>query len=260
LKNYVNKIPLGDNKFAYKQEPAFKVLGEELCERFYSKWTPPSIFYHHRNGGHIAALRKHLDNEHFSKFDISRYFYRISRNKIIRALKTCGFSFLEASEAAAHSVVNSGEGFNLPYGFTQSPLLASLCLNRSQAGEFLRRLDKDICVSVYVDDIIISHKDNPAKLAEVSEKLVERFNETGFPISEQKSAISKGEVTSFNIALSNNFMEITHERMVGFFNQVVEGMHNDDVLGGIYNYVLSVNPTQAAEIRSAIDRAKARRS
>lgn len=256
----MNKIPLGDNKFAYKQEPAYKVLGEDLCERVYSKWSPPSIFYHHRNGGHIAALRKHLDNEHFSKFDVSRFFYRISRNKIIRALKTCGFSFLEASEAAAQSVVNSGEGFNLPYGFTQSPLLASLCLNRSQAGEFLRRLDKDICVSVYVDDIIISNKDNPAKLAEVSEKLISIFNDAGFPISKQKSLISQGEVSSFNIALSNNRMEITHERMAEFFNQVVEGMYNDDVLGGIYNYVQSVNPVQAVEIHAAIEHAKARRA
>lgn len=256
----MNKIPLGDNKFAYKQEPAYKVLGERLCEKVYSKWTPPSIFYHHRNGGHIAALRKHLPNEHFSKFDISRFFYRISRNKIIRALKKCGFSFLEAREAAAQSVVNSGEGFDLPYGFTQSPLLASLCLNRSQAGEFLRGLDKDICVSVYVDDIIISNNDNPAELAEVSEKLISKFNDAGFPISQEKSIISLDEVSSFNITLSNNRMEITPDRMAEFQNQVAEGANNDDVLDGIHNYVRSVNPDQAVKILEVIERARTRRT
>ena len=259
MKNYSSKIPLGADKFAYEQVPSFKLLGEALSSRIYDAWQPPSIFYHHRNGGHIAVLDKHLQSDTFSRFDISQFFNRVTKNKIIKALKTCGFSLIKASEATAHSVVKTEAGFHLPYGFTQSPALASLCLNRSQAGKFLGKLDKDILVSVYVDDIILSHKNDPIKLRKVSENLIETFTSVGFPIAETKSVIAQPTITAFNIELHNNSMALTPERLIGFHNQVIAGWQSDDVLVGIYNYVLSVNAAQGAEIEHAISRMQSHR-
>lgn len=250
---------MGNGKFAYEQLPEFKALGEQICERVYDAWKPPSIFYHHRNGGHVAALRKHLDNKFFSRFDISQFFNRVTKNKIIRALKTCGFSFAEANYAAAHSVVRTELGFHLPFGFTQSPALASLCLNRSQAGQFLRKLDKDILISVYVDDIILSHKSDAAKLQAASEKLMEVFELFGFPIAKEKTVISEAKITAFNIELKNQSLILTPERLTQFFSQVVENWQDDQALDGIHNYVLSVNKNQGAEIGKSIERARSRR-
>ena len=137
MKNYINRIPLGNNKFAYHQAPAFRELGLDLTERIYSHWKPPKIFFHHRNGGHVKAIARHLDNTYFSHLDVNRFFYRVRKNRIIKSLKKIGFSFEDANEAAAHSVVRTEEGFSLPYGFTQSTALASLCLDQSPCGKFL---------------------------------------------------------------------------------------------------------------------------
>jgi hypothetical protein len=56
---------------------------------------------------------------------------------------------------ASESVVKRPalDGFVLPYGFVQSPILASLALDKSKLGKLLRKLNgrTDITVSVYVD-------------------------------------------------------------------------------------------------------------
>ena len=54
-------------------------------------------------------------------------------------------------------------------------------------------------------------------------------------------------------------MALTPERLIGFHNQVIADWQSDDVLVSIYNYVLSVNAAQGAEIEHAISRMQSRR-
>jgi len=258
MKNFSSKIPLGNNKYAYEQEPNFKVLGEELTDRVLSVWKPPSIFYHLKDGGHVAALRKHLENNHFSNFDVSRFFYRVTKNKILRSLIKHGFSFEDANFAASHSVVKSPDGYHLPYGFTQSPILASLVLHSSRAGKFLRRIDKDVAVSVYVDDIILSHHDDPKKLDETSRQLVEQFGLSGFPISEEKLQVCEPRITSFNVEIGYRHSVITDDRMSHFDEQIRENIDNPFSTEGIQRYVAAINDQQGREIGEMIKQASGR--
>lgn len=255
MKNYINKIPLGDNKFAYHQSPEFRDMGLDLTRRIYAHWTPPKTFFHHRNGGHVSAIARHLDNTYFSHLDINRFFYRVRKNHIIKSLKRIGFSFDDANEAAAHSVVKTEDGFSLPYGFTQSPVLASLCLDKSQCGAFLRKIPKEFRISVYVDDIILSHASDRVALLALSNELVECFRSCGFPVSEDKMILAETQIVSFNIRLSNGEQVIVPDRMQEFYNKIALNFENSNVLNGIEGYVRTVNSDQADDVAAAIARA-----
>ncbi|WP_093030687.1 reverse transcriptase domain-containing protein [Roseovarius azorensis] len=235
-------------------------MGLDLTRRIYSLWTPPRIFFHHRNGGHVSAIARHLDNSYLSHLDINRFFYRIRKNRIIKSLKRIGFSFDDANEAAAHSVVKTEDGFSLPYGFTQSPVLASLCLDWSPCGAFLRKIPKEFRVSVYVDDIILSHANDRDALLALSNELVECFRSCGFPVSEDKMTLAETEIVSFNIRLSRGKLVITPDRIQEFYNQIALNFENDYVLDGIEGYVRTVNSAQADDVGAAIGRARARRT
>lgn len=250
MKNYISKIPLGNNKFAFHQAQEYRRLGEALTSQILDLWNPPVIFYHMRNGGHVAALRKHMGSKVFSHLDVSRFFYRISKNKIIKSLKKIGFSFSEANDAAAHSVVVVDDSYFLPYGFTQSPILASLCLFHSDAGKVLMRARRKFIVSVYVDDIVISVHEEDAgdDLRVFTEEVIKVFDGAGFPISAEKRQVAVEAINTFNVTLSHNFSEITKSRMEEFFYQVRISIDNEDSIRGISNYVHSINADQGKQI------------
>lgn len=258
MKNYVSRFPLGDNKYAYHQVPEFRNMGLDLTKRIYSLWTPPKIFFHHRNGGHVLAISRHRDNAYFSRFDINRFFFRVGKNRIIKSLKRIGFSFDDANDAAAHSVVKTESGFSLPYGFTQSAALASLCLDMSPCGAFLRNVPKEFRISVYVDDIILSHASDRGALLALSNEFVECFRSSGFPVSENKMTLADTEIVAFNIRLKRGQLNIIPDRMQEFYNTIALNPSNDCVLNGIEGYVRTVNSDQADDVWSAIVRARLR--
>jgi hypothetical protein len=69
--------------------------------------------------------------------DISGFFDCITRSKIYRALRSIGIDHREAWDIARGSTVEKTPrkgDFSLPYGFIQSPALASLALDRSALG------------------------------------------------------------------------------------------------------------------------------
>lgn len=250
MKNYISKIPLGQNKYAYHQAPEYAEIGEKLTRTILERWQPPKIFFHMRNGGHVAALNRHKPNAFFSHLDVNRFFYQISKNKVIRSLKKIGFSYTDAIEEASYSVVRSDGKTYLPYGFTQSPILASLGLFNSSAGQVLMRAPRNVSVSVYVDDIILScaDKNSTPFLRDYTLQVIDEFANSGFPISEDKKTICQEEIQSFNVTLSHNRLEITRERMEAFFLQLADNIGNSDSLAGISNYVHSINPAQGKEI------------
>src|SRR5690606_31651017 len=85
------------------------------------------------------------------------FFYSIARNRVARALQDVGVT--RARHYAKWSCVRNPYGdprYVLPYGFVQSPILATLVLNCSAVGSFLRSLPAHVTVAVYMDDISLS--------------------------------------------------------------------------------------------------------
>ncbi len=173
---------------------------------------------------------------------------------VIKTLKSIGCSFLDANQIALESVVRTEEGFSLPYGFVQSPMLASLCLDKSRAGLFLRELQRDVALSVFVDDVIISHPNDVDKLERASMNLLAVFRASGFPVSEEKCEICKDAITSFNIRVSHANLEVTRERMDQFEADIRLNVGNEPVTTGIINYVRSINIQQAEQLSQLLVR------
>jgi hypothetical protein len=135
----------------------------------------------------------------------------------------------------------------LPFGFVQSPLLASLALYKSALGRQLRQLPGQlgIKVSVYVDDIILS-ANNEASLVEAL-KLVEPVAvRSGFPLNKKKQQGPGVAVSAFNIHLANQSMLLQPERLRDFMDRYSEST-NPMEQEGILAYVKSVNPKQAED-------------
>jgi hypothetical protein len=123
------------------------------------RWRVPHYFYHLRSGGHLAAVKAHLHNRCFSTLDISGFFDSVTRSKICRALPHIGIDRRKAWEIAQQSTVEKMPGsFSLPYGFVQSPVLASLALDRSGLGRRIAVLARSnqVRLSCYVDDLVLS--------------------------------------------------------------------------------------------------------
>ena len=134
-------------------------------------------------------------------------------------------------------------------------MLASLCLDKSQCGAFLRKIPKEFRISVYVDDIIISHASDRVALVALSNELVECFRSCGFPVSEDKMILAETQIVSFNIRLSNGEQVIVPDRMQEFYNKIALNSDNSNVLDGIEGYVRTVNSGQADDVAAAIARA-----
>jgi hypothetical protein len=111
--------------------------------------------------------------------------------------------------------------FGLPYGFAQSPLLASLALDKSELGRSLNRLHRQgVTVTVYVDDIIISHNEDDR----VNEGLLDiraTAAQSNFEVNESKSVGPLEVLNAFNIQLQLGELQILAwrlEEMCGAIN------------------------------------------
>jgi hypothetical protein len=138
----------------------------------------------------------------------------------------------------------------LPFGFIQSPLIASICLHKSALGSRLRGLQKEgLTVSIYVDDLILSSND--LHLAHEALTAVKHGAErSGFRLNPDKEEGPAEKITAFNIDLSAKYMDIEPERLLAFVEafQAAESSHQQR---GILGYVKSVSTAQADELISA---------
>jgi hypothetical protein len=192
-------------------------------------------------------LKAHLHNHCFATLDLSGFFDSVTRSKICRALRSIGIDHRKAWDIAQESTVEKTfreRDFSLPYGFIQSPILASLALDRSALGRAMKALVRSnhTRLSCYVDDIILSGVEE-----EVVESdrltLIEAAHRSGFAINEAKSQMTGPEITAFNIALSNGQMAITDNRMHEFEGDLAHSTPAS--AAAIVAYVRSVNPLQA---------------
>lgn len=222
--------------------------GQEIKRAIESRWTPPPNYYHLLAGGHVEALRIHTDNTWFIHLDIKNFFGSINRSRATRCLKSL-FGYKRAREIANLSTVIHPERaeFILPFGFVQSPIIASICLHKSALGSRLRSLRTDgFTVSVYMDDLIISSAtlDGAHKALADIKHHAER---SGFQLNSEKEEGPAYKITAFNIDLAASQIAIEPTRLKAF-SEALESSSSPHQQLGILGYIKSVNINQYKEI------------
>lgn len=225
------------------------ISGRRIKAAIENLWNPPSNYYHLRNGGHVAAIKLHCQNTIFIHVDIKNFFGSINKSRITRCLKKF-FIFDHARCIANESTVripgSTPPAFMLPFGFVQSPILASLCLSYSTLGKTLRKLSshKDVKVSIYMDDILIS-MNNSAHASAILDRVKRAAKRSNFVFNAKKQEGPAEQITSFNINLSHDNTEIDEKRFLKFYADFHDPDASEWQQDGYKNYIKSVNPNQS---------------
>jgi hypothetical protein len=256
--SWKSRFKLKEDCWVFVPNKESMIYGLELKEKIQSRWTPPSFYYHLRDGGHVAAIKSHLTNSSFCHLDIRHFFNNVSRSKVTRSLVPF-FGYEMSREAACNSTVKSPgkSGYSLPYGFVQSSILASLSLSKSTLGKKLAELKKStgITVSVYVDDIILSAKD-PDVLQNAVAAICAAAERSKFPINEIKKEGPAPIISSFNIELTHATLSIKKDRIKRFQEALTESKNIHQVKG-ILNYAGTINTGQRDMLASHVNPALA---
>lgn len=248
---WTTKFEIKPGAWVFVPSPDSITNGREIKSAIESRWKPPQNYYHLRNGGHVAALMSHRNSSCFIQSDIKDFFGSINKSRVTRCLKRF-FSYKEARRMAVESTVKHPNHtpikFYLPFGFVQSPIIASLCLFDSSLGRYLNRLarEKDIVVSIYMDDITISLKDEDMA-GEILYKVEDQANKSRFILNKTKEGGPAPKITAFNINLSHKNLEIEDRRMAKFIRDYL-GSSNPNQQEGYERYINSVNPDQVKQL------------
>lgn len=251
IHNYEKRFELKPGKFVYIQRKDAAVRGRAAIKQIVKRYKPHRIFFHFkRHGGHIAALRMHQGSAFFSRFDITNFFGQVTRTKVYRALRRIGFPQPRAFNIAVDGVVVEGPKKVVPYGFCQSPILATLVLELSHLGSQLRQLsDAGFLVSVYMDDILISC-DDQVVLTEASDAVISAADMAGFPLSNGKLAVAVAGVDSFNCHVAAKQITVLDDRMRQFVDDHVAA--SDAGKAAIEKYVEALSKGELARLRSLL--------
>ena len=207
---------LKNGRYIFAPSDKGRLLGKNLKLEIENNYIFPPLYYHLINGGHVGALHAHRANRYFCKIDVQNFFYSISRNRIMRALDKIGIA--EADEKTRWSCVANplavSPKFVLPYGFIQSPILATLIIDRS-IGEYLRFLSTHYTVAIYVDDISVSGN-NLSHLNSVYAELREKTTDANFTLNADKCREPCEHIEIFNCELSQGRTAVTERRKTDF--------------------------------------------
>jgi hypothetical protein len=174
-------------------------------------------YYHFAAGAHVAALHGLRQYRYFGRLDLKNFFYSVGRNRVKTDLR--GIGIISAERYARWSCVPNPYGaprYSLPYGFPQSPLLATLALSRSALGSAVRDLPKGIMRSIYIDDIAIAADDLVA-LKESFEVLTTAAAAANLPLNEAKVSKPADRVDLFNCDLARGTSTVKDERIAEFY-------------------------------------------
>ncbi len=217
-------IPNFDYSYLRKDKPIFvptkigRRIGNEIKEKVEGAYTFDPIYFHLRRGGHVAAMHHHRDNRFFARIDISNFFYSISRRRVQSALDRAGVG--NARFYAQWSTVVSpfdDPRYALPYGFVQSPILASLVVATSDLGRHLLDLPTSIKVGVYVDDISLSSDDESA-LLQAYKATLDVIAIDGFAVSPAKLRPPAQAIDIFNCDLAHGKTTVLNSRIDAFIS------------------------------------------
>ena len=245
---WTSKFEIKPGTWVFVPSDASIKSGIEIKSAIEDGWTPPKNYYHLRNGGHVAALKAHSDNTCFIHLDIKDFFGSINKSRVTRCLKRL-FGYSEARRITIESTVKHPYAdpvkFILPFGFVQSPIIASRCLFSSSLGKHLNSLSrtKNLVVSVYMDDIIISMKTQESAELVVND-VKKEAEKSKFVLNEVKEEGPAVEITAFNIKLSHRKLKIEPERISKFINDYMNS-ESDNQRNGYRRYIASVNPAQS---------------
>ncbi len=246
---WISKFEIKPGSWVFVPSSDSVSRGKEIKQLVQARWSAPRYFYHLREGGHISAVKYHLDSEYFALLDLHRFFYSVNRSKITRVLKSL-LGYGSAREVAVESTVRHPPGttFFLPFGFVQSPILASICLDKSKLGRTIKELIKQgIKITIYMDDIIISGIDQ-AQVQGAVEIIKQSAERSKFPLNVEKETGVQNSISAFNIVLAKHSMQLTDERFVEFL-EAYKASESIDQIIGILGYIESVNTKQADLIR-----------
>ncbi len=193
-------------------------------------------YFHFSKGAHVAALHAHRNNRYFCRIDLKNFFYSISRNRVKAALKAIGIA--EAERFAKWSTVKNpydDPPYALPYGFPQSPILATLVFRKSQLGQVIDDLQPEIQRSVYIDDVAISG-DDPAQLRRAFESIVRAVDDSNFRLNDEKVAPPSSDMALFNCDLSHQRSVVSPARV----NMFEAGEHSNSGARAFSAYCASV--------------------
>jgi hypothetical protein len=248
---WITKFSLKGKTWVFVPNDESITFGAALKQAIEEHWKIPHNYYHFKEGGHVAALRQHIHNSFFLRLDIDNFFGQINRSRITRNLNTfC--TYANARQYAIESTVRDPDSkeakYILPFGFVQSPILASLCLRKSALGGYLSSLSKqpNIVCNVYMDDILISGNDSK-KLEDIGGQLEIDASRSRFPLSKTKREGPSESVTAFNVTITQGVLNITQTRMTEFETAFRES-NNENQRNGILRYIESVNPSQSASL------------
>jgi hypothetical protein len=181
--------------------------------------------------------------------DIRRFYDAVTRSKVHRSLRNIGLKQRHALDAAMRSTVSkapSGRGppYSLPFGFVQSPMLATLGLMSSALGAAISNIHsaRSVTVSVYMDDIILSG-DRLADLDAAKASLEEAATAAGFTFHPTKGSGPAPSVIVFNLNIRHKEMELTPNRYAEFETEILADSVGY-ITGGILSYVSIVNAAQ----------------
>ena len=86
MQNYTEKIEFTEGRFAYNQAPAFRESAKHIVQAIKLRAGLPKEFYHFQPGGHVAAIRSHVESDVYCSLDIKNFFPSISKNRIQKML------------------------------------------------------------------------------------------------------------------------------------------------------------------------------
>ncbi len=214
--------------FTYEQDgkPIFapsklgERIGLDIKAQVEAAYQFDSFVYHlKKSGGHVAALHAHRDHQYFARIDIKRFFYSIARNRVQRCLSEIGI--LRSRHYAKWSCVKNpylAPAYCLPYGFVQSPVLATLVLMSSTVGCCLRQLEAErtVTISVYMDDISLS-SDNERALQSAFENVLLALKSANFEVNDTKVRAPSAKMDIFNCDLAPGKVEVQQQRIDTFY-------------------------------------------
>ncbi|MCV2881269.1 reverse transcriptase domain-containing protein [Actibacterium sp. XHP0104] len=248
-KSYEYRFELKPGKHVFIPTREGMKRGQSIVSTLTKNWMPREFFYHfQKRGGHVAALRPHVDQQFKSSVDLTNFFPSVTRTKVHRSLKSIGYANRYALDVASESCVEfEGRKF-LPYGFIQSMALATLVVEKSLLGQKISEIRASGgIVTMYVDDILVSGEDfNTVK--KQYDEIVLAATESGFAVSEGKLSPPDTSVRAFNCELSNGEIRVLDARMGKFAD---DGLNSGDATkDAILRYVGVLNEEQRKFLNS----------